>query len=379
MIFRRYTVVAILLFSMTLFAQTPAPSAHSPAPSQAATAAPRPTGPYAPMSKGAEARGRQVFQMWDSGQAGALWATFTDNLKKRTGGEAKFVAYAKALKEKMGSEKAMVKEIMAPTMLSYGTTYSRLSDYTKIGAKVGTTIMMNDKGVVEAFIVAPDQAVPEGRYAGYQDTAQLRLPFDGEWFVIQGGHTPFENSYMRYEEGRFSIDFVLLKNGVPFAGDSNKNESFFCFGQPLLAPADGTVVRVENGYADNQPGTPTQDAPAGNMVVILHGNKEFSVLDHVKQNSITVKKGDAVKQGDPVAACGNSGNSPAPHVHYQLRNSAGMPPPDPLAAQFHDYIADGKPVAVGEPVKGQTVSNAPKAAGTQPATMPEPTKEPVKK
>jgi murein DD-endopeptidase MepM/ murein hydrolase activator NlpD len=146
-----------------------------------------------------------------------------------------------------------------------------------------------------------------------------------------------------------------------------------------LAPADGTVVRIENGFDDNTPGTPSQDSPQGNMIVILHGNKEFSVLDHLKQNSIIPKKGDTVKQGDPIAACGNSGNSPAPHIHYQLRNSAGMPPPEPLAAQFHDYIADGKPVAVGEPVKGQTVSNAPMTAGTQPDATPEPKTEPVKK
>jgi hypothetical protein len=38
--------------------------------------------------------------------------------------------------------------------------------------------------------------------------------------------------------------------------------------------------------------------------------------------------------------------------------------PEPLPAQFNNYIADGKPVASGEPIKGQMVSNgaAPPAA-----------------
>jgi hypothetical protein len=38
-----------------------------------------------------------------------------------------------------------------------------------------------------------------------------------------------------------------------------------------------------------------------------------------------------------------------------------------LPAQFVDYIADGKPVAVGEVVKGQTVSNGPTSSTSQPA------------
>ncbi len=377
MIFRRYVVIVMLLLSMTLYAQTSAPAAKPAAQNQAAKAVPTPTGPYAPMSNSAKARAQKLYEMWDSGQAGSLWAAFTDSMKKRYP-EAKFIPYAKTFREKMGNEKTVVKEILSPTMLGYGTSYSRLSEYTKAQVKIVTSIVINEKGEVEAFLVGPEQLVPEGRYAGYQDVAQLRLPFDGQWFVSQGGHSTFENGYMRSEEQRFGIDFVLLKNGVAYAGDRTKNESFFCFGQPLLAPADGTVVRAENGYSDNQPGVPSKDSPAGNMVIILHGNKEFSVLEHVKQNSIKVKKGDEVKQGDPIAECGNSGYSPYPHVHYQLRNSAGMPPPEPLAAQFHNYIADGKPVAVGEPTTGQTVSNAPVTA-TPSAAAAETKPEPVKK
>jgi murein DD-endopeptidase MepM/ murein hydrolase activator NlpD len=135
----------------------------------------------------------------------------------------------------------------------------------------------------------------------------------------------------------------------------------------VLAPSSDTVVEVEDGYQDNLPGKPTRDSLRGNLVMISHGNSEFSVLDHLKQNSVKQKKGDKVKQGDIVAECGNSGPSPAPHVHYELQNSPGLPYPDSLPAQFVDYIADGKPVDVGEPVRGQTVSNAP-AGAAQPAS-----------
>src|SRR3974377_1283874 len=103
------------------------------------------------------------------------------------------------------------------------------------------------------------------------------------------------------------------------------------------------------------------------MVLISHAHSEFSMMDHLKQNSIRFKKGDKVKQGEVVAECGNSGQSPAPHIHYQLQNSAGLPLPDSLPAQFVDYVADGKPVDVGEPVRGQTVSNAPTGTAAQSA------------
>ena len=59
-----------------------------------------------------------------------------------------------------------------------------------------------------------------------------------------------------------------------------------------------------------------------------------------------------------VGECGNSGNSPAPHLEYRLQNSRGRPLPQTLPAQFVDYVADGAPVALGEPVRGQTVHNS---------------------
>jgi len=381
MIFRPYAVIAMLLLSMTLLAQTSAPKPPSPAPSSAASAAaPTPGGPYPVMSPAAEARGRQLFELWNNGQAGALFATFSEGLKKKAGGEAKFAAYMKKLQEQVGKETKMEKDFMSPGMLAPVTEYGRLSQYSKATVKVISTFVIDERGQVQAFMFGPQPNLPEGRYAGYQNSAKLRLPFNGEWFVLQGGHSLFDNGYMRAEEARFAADFTMLKNGRPYAGDPTSNESFYCFGQPVLAPADGTVVRVESGFVDNQPGSkPTQDSPRGNFVILNHGNQEFTVLDHLKQNSIPVKKGDAVKQGDVIGACGNSGSSPAPHVHFQMQNTAGLPTPDPLPAQFHDYIANGKPVAVGEPVKAQTVSNAPTTGGSSTDAATTPKNEPVKK
>ena len=79
---------------------------------------------------------------------------------------------------------------------------------------------------------------------------------------------------------------------------------------------------------------------------------------HLKQNSIKVKTGQNVKAGQAVGECGNSGNSSAPHFEYRLQNSNRRPLPQTVPAQFIGYVADGAPVRIGQPLRGQTVHNA---------------------
>jgi murein DD-endopeptidase MepM/ murein hydrolase activator NlpD len=368
MTFRLHSTVAVLLFPAILLAQTSSPAARP----QSSKPAPASTGgPYAPMSKAAKQRGEQVFQMFNDGQTGALWAAFSETMKKNYGSEAKFVAQTKGLRERLGTEKKVIDETLVPMLLSAGTVYSRLSDFSKVNVEVITNIAIDERGQVDAFQVGPEQTPSLGRFGGYKDKTKLKLPFTGEWLVDQGGRSAYQNQNLMSDDQRFSLDFVLLKGGRPFSGDGSNNSDYYCFGQPILAAADGLVVEVEDGYQDNSPGRPSTDSPRGNMVLISHGNSEFSLVDHLKQNSIKVKKGDKVKQGDALAECGNSGPSPAPHIHYQLQNSAGIPWPDSLPVQFVGYVADGKPVDVGELVRGQMVSNAPPGA-TSPASTGQP-------
>jgi Peptidase family M23 len=362
MIFRLHSTIAVLLFPALLCAQT-SPSAAKPQSSKPAASSAG--GPYATMSKAAKQRGEQVFKFFNDGQTGALWASFDEGVKKKYGTEAKFAAQTKSLREHLGTEKKVTDETLVPMLLSPGTLYSRLSDFNSVNVQVITNIGINEHGQVDAFQVGPAQTPSLGRFGGYKDQTKLKLPFGGEWLVDQGGRSVYQNQNLMSDDQRFSVDFVLLKNGRPFSGDGGDNSDYYCFGQPVLAPADGLVVEVEDGYQDNPPGRPTSDSPRGNLILISHGNSEFSLVDHLKQNSVKVKKGDKVKQGDAVAECGNSGPTPAPHIHYMLQNSAGLPLPDSLPAQFVGYIADGKLVDVGEPVRGQIVGNAP--AGAAPA------------
>jgi len=53
----------------------------------------------------------------------------------------------------------------------------------------------------------------------------------------------------------------------------------------------------------------------------------------LRRGSLTVKVGDAVKAGAPIAKLGNSGPSEGPHLHFGLLNK-----PDPIAGRSLPFV-----------------------------------------
>lgn len=150
----------------------------------------------------------------------------------------------------------------------------------------------------------------------------LRLPFDGEWFVMNGGDTETVNHHHANKAQRFAFDFTVIdEDGHNFKSDGKANEDYYCFGRPVLAPAGGVVVEAVNGVRDNKPGQGNYLAAAGNYIIIQHQPGEFSFIAHLKQNSLKIKRGDKVTAGQQLGQCGNSGVSFASHLHYHLQDS----------------------------------------------------------
>ena len=96
------------------------------------------------------------------------------------------------------------------------------------------------------------------------------------------------------------------------------------FGMPVLAPADGRIVEVTDGYADNPPGTNGDHA---NHLVMDIGGGRYVSMAHVKQGSVTVQVGDVVRRGQQLAAVGNNGHSNEPHLHLQVQDSPAAATP----------------------------------------------------
>jgi murein DD-endopeptidase MepM/ murein hydrolase activator NlpD len=146
-----------------------------------------------------------------------------------------------------------------------------------------------------------------------------------------------------------------MVDGKTFSGDGKRNEDYYCFGRPVLAPGDGLVYAVENNVEDNVPGELNPEQALGNYIIIDHANGEFSFLAHFRKGTVALKKGAVVRRGDMLGLCGNSGNTSEPHIHYHLQDSGVFQKGEGLPAKFGDYLADGKLINWGEPVRGQRI------------------------
>jgi len=162
------------------------------------------------------------------------------------------------------------------------------------------------------------------------------LPFTGKWTVVNGGSSKELSHSWGIVSQRYAYDFVIVDDeGKTRSGDARSVGSYYCYGKDIIAPADGVVVSLRKKYKDSFVDGKNAycDAPnlTGNFIVIKHNDDEYSFIAHIMKDSITVKVGDEVKQGDVIAKCGNTGNSSEPHIHFQLQSgksfffSAGLP------------------------------------------------------
>ena len=169
----------------------------------------------------------------------------------------------------------------------------------------------------------------------FESTVEYRPPFDGEWTVLNGSpDKQYSHSWFPLRQ-RYAYDFVITDNAGSTQDGGDGLESFYCFDEPILAPAGGTVVRAKDGHRDHHRTTgwidPLQYRLAGNYVVIKHAENEYSFLAHLKQGSICVESGDHVKRGQSIGRCGHSGNSSEPHLHFHVQDhsmpyiGAGLP------------------------------------------------------
>ena len=155
-------------------------------------------------------------------------------------------------------------------------------------------------------------------------TVELRLPFTGTWGVIQG----FDSGDTHAGYAAYALDLVPAERLPARPVEQRKRlEDFPCFGQPVLAPADGRVVWAVDGAVDHVPNWVGKHEP-GNFVIIEHAPGEYSELRHLRHGSVAVKAGQRVRRGQRVAACGNSGNAKTPHLHIGFLGSV-----DPIATR----------------------------------------------
>jgi murein DD-endopeptidase MepM/ murein hydrolase activator NlpD len=206
-------------------------------------------------------------------------------------------------------------------------------------------------------INAPQAYAPQVRY---------RLPFEGEWLVLNGGITPKTSHSWDIPGQRYAYDFVVADaDGRRWRTDGRAPADYRCYGLPILAPADGEVVAVVEGIRDAPgPGTGWIDIFSrhfpGNAVTIRHAPGEYSFLAHLAPGSVIVSVGERVQQGQVVGRCGNSGHSTEPHLHFHVQDRDDFFKAAGLPVAFSGVAVDGNAVPDSVyPVRGMRVHPGP--------------------
>lgn len=144
----------------------------------------------------------------------------------------------------------------------------------------------------------------------------VSLPFWGNWNITQG----HSGSITHQAEWKHAWDFEIKdETNKTYCNAGVNNEDFYSFNKPIIAPAEGIVEEVVNSIDDNKIGDVNLNENWGNTIIIKHTPTLYSKLSHLKKDSIKVNIGDFVKKGEIIAACGNTGRSPEPHLHFQFQ------------------------------------------------------------
>ncbi|HXK50649.1 MAG TPA: urea transporter [Clostridiales bacterium] len=182
-------------------------------------------------------------------------------------------------------------------------------------------VMMNSTGLEQPEMALVDHLNYSNRFDWV--TPSINLPFSGKWTVYQ----EFDGEWTHKGFWKYAYDFVITEKDKTFTGEGTKKEDYFCFGKPVLSPADGTVTEVFDDLDDNEIGEVDKANNWGNYAIIYVYPGYYVELSHLKKGSVKVKKNDQITKGQLIAECGNSGYSPEPHLHVQLQLShlIGLP------------------------------------------------------
>jgi murein DD-endopeptidase MepM/ murein hydrolase activator NlpD len=144
----------------------------------------------------------------------------------------------------------------------------------------------------------------------------------------------------------------------------------------VVAARSGRVAMVRGD--SNTGGCSRAYSADANYVVIDHGDGTSALYLHLAYQSATVKPGDIVEQGAPLAisgetglTCSNAEDGPAPHLHFQVeKTEATHYFTQSLPVAFDDIAKDGVPQEGKSYVSGNFGRGKPQKIGLTPHHMP---------
>ena len=148
---------------------------------------------------------------------------------------------------------------------------------------------------------------------------------------------------------RYAIDFIRIdaNGGLYRPGEPPSMSNNYSYGAELLAVAPGKVVAIQNGIPDQPPDVnPTGyslDQLGGDYIVLEINPHLYALYAHISPDTIKVKLGQRVVTGQVLGLLGNSGNSTAPHLHFQLIDGPALLTSDGVPYVFEQQTLLARP------------------------------------
>lgn len=172
-----------------------------------------------------------------------------------------------------------------------------------------------------------------------KNAIDFSFPLEGKnYCVVQGGNHLVVNHHQGVSAQKYALDIVKVdclgrraKAWIP-----KKLEDFFVYESRVLSPCKARVVKAEDKLDDQAIMKMDSEHICGNSIVLyLEEKKLYVVLAHLKKESLLVKEGDLVKEGQPLALVGNSGHTSEPHLHIHC-----------VRSQDEDYLFEGQGIPI---------------------------------
>ncbi|NTV78230.1 MAG: M23 family metallopeptidase [Clostridiales bacterium] len=200
-----------------------------------------------------------------------------------------------------------------------------------------------------------------------KDPIIVGFPLRGEWLAPNTPGTKIPSHGTNQLGTTYAYDFVQVdwnRSGFPaYKGGLVKYllhgiplKDYYCYRQDIYSPCEGRVVQAQDGYAEWErtnmrsdmakayknahyfnPQTDDVQSVAGNYIILDCGNHIYAAFVHLQTGSVQVSVGQTVKKGQVIGKVGHSGNSFAPHLHFQLMDSSDIATAKGLPCAFEEY------------------------------------------
>lgn len=164
----------------------------------------------------------------------------------------------------------------------------------------------------------------------FPDESYYRLPFNpgtpiwvmghGNWRADGAGHcgtAGFEQCLQRFAfdfGGPEGTDILAARGGVVTSARGESDINAWQCGLDRKACYENGGTNCATKF----------QCDIGNYTFIRHQDGSYGVYWHFEKDGVYVSPGQVVHRGDAIGACGNTGNSTGPHLHFHVQESPNI-------------------------------------------------------